>query len=81
MEGKLITYTILHESMEGFEKQIPLIIGLIELDNRVKVVGQIVDSSPSDVSEGSKVSVVFRKVGTDGPSGPIFYGYKFVIQV
>jgi len=76
--GKIVTYTIMHESMSGFEDQEPLAVGIIQLDNGVKVLGQIVDTPPEQINVGDKVKAVFRKVRVEGEKGQIFYGYKFV---
>ncbi len=76
--GKLISYTFLHEVMAGFEEITPLPIGLIELDNGVKIISQIADSSEGELVIGQRMRAVFRKIKSDGAAGLIFYGYKFV---
>jgi|TARA_B100001750_G_C15437525_1_gene561747 uncharacterized OB-fold protein len=76
-KGKLITYTFLHEPMSDFKDQIPLPIGIIELDKGVKFPAQLVDATPENVKIGMKVEAVFRRIKVDGESGQIQYGYKF----
>lgn len=76
-EGRLVEYTVLHQVGSDFLKQKPLIIGLVEFPNGVKVAGQIVDIQPGKLSPGMKVEVVFRRVVTDGKHGLVMYGYKF----
>jgi len=78
--GELVSYTFLHESITGFEEITPLAIGLIKLDNGVKIVSQIADSSPGELVIGQRMRAVFRKIRSDGHAGLIFYGYKFVID-
>jgi len=78
--GELLSYTFLYESMVGFEEIIPLPIGLIKLDNGVKIISQIADSNPGELTIGQRMKAVFRKVRSDGPGGLIFYGYKFVVD-
>ncbi len=75
--GKLLSYTLQKESISGFEDQEPMVFGLVELDNGVRVVAQIVDTPYEVLKMGTKVRTVFRKVRTDGESGQIYYGYKF----
>ncbi len=75
--GQIVTYTILREVMAGFEGQQPLVLGIIRLDNGVKVVGQIVDTPPEALKIGSRVKMVFRKIREEGEAGQIYYGYKF----
>ena len=77
--GKLISYTLSSESMPGFEKELPMSIGLIKLDNNVNIVSQIVDSDLEDIKLGANVKAVFRKILSDGDSGQIYYGYKFKV--
>lgn len=79
-KGKLITYTFLHEPMEAFQDQIPLTLGIIELEEGVRFPAQIVDSSPDKVKIGANVEAVFRRIRVDGESGQIQYGYKFRIS-
>ncbi len=75
--GKLLSYTLQKESVSGFEEQEPMSFGLVELSNGVRVVGQLVDIHYESLKIGTKVKAVFRRVRSDGPSGQIFYGYKF----
>ena len=75
--GKVLSYTLQKESVSGFEEQEPMVFGLVELSNGVRVVGQIVDFPYESLKIGSKVKTVFRRVKADGASGQIFYGYKF----
>ena len=76
-QGKLLSYTLQKESVAGFEDQEPMMFGLVQLVNGVKVLGQLVDMPYESVRIGSRVRVVFRKIRTDGKSGQIHYGYKF----
>jgi uncharacterized OB-fold protein len=75
--GKVLSYTLQKESVSGFEEQEPMIFGLIELSNGIRVVGQIVDYPYESLKIGSKVKSVFRRIRADGTSGQIYYGYKF----
>tara|TARA_B100001750_G_scaffold103237_1_gene81653 strand:+ start:4364 stop:4762 length:399 start_codon:yes stop_codon:yes gene_type:complete len=77
--GKLISYTLSSESLPGFEKELPMSIGLIKLNNNVNIVSQIVDSDLEDIKIGANVKAVFRKILSDGDSGQIYYGYKFKV--
>jgi uncharacterized protein len=75
--GKLLSFTLQKESVSGFEEQEPMAFGLIELTNKVKIVAQIVDVPYDSLDIGQKVRAVFRRIKSDGPSGQIYYGYKF----
>lgn len=76
-DGKVLSYTLQKESVAGFEEQEPMVFGLIELSNGVRIVAQIVDFPYESLKIGSKVNAVFRRVKADGASGQIYYGYKF----
>ena len=75
--GTLLSYSLQKESVSGFEEQEPMIFGLVELLNGVRMIGQIVDMPYESLKIGIKVKAVFRRIKTDGPSGQIYYGYKF----
>jgi uncharacterized OB-fold protein len=75
--GTVFTFSVVHEAPRGFETQIPYVVGLIEMDEGVKLTAQIVDCEPEDVHIGMRVKDVFRKVREDGAAGVIHYAYKF----
>ena len=79
-DGKITSYTVVHESMPGYRSQVPYVIATIELDEGDTVLGQIVDCGLDEVSDGKEVEMVFRKLGEEGKSGTIQYGYKFRIK-
>lgn len=76
-EGRVITYTTTLQLGESFKNYRPLTIGLVELDNGVRVVGQLVDFKPGELRTGARVVAVVRKLREDPEGGLIFYGYKF----
>lgn len=76
--GKLITYTVLHEPAEGYRRFAPIFLGLIELDNGVRLVAQLTDVTENEIEMGMQVHAVLRKLSEDGEDGLIYYGYKFV---
>lgn len=75
--GKIVTYTTVYDAPKDFTMQVPYVMAIIELEEGVKITGQIIDCKPDDVNIGMKVTMVFRKLGEDGKSGIIHYGYKF----
>jgi hypothetical protein len=76
--GSVVTHTTVHEAPRDFEMQVPYAVAIIEMDEGVRLTGQVIDCSPGDVKIGMKVRATFRKLGEDGKSGVIHYGYKFV---
>jgi uncharacterized OB-fold protein len=77
-EGRLLTYTIVRVASEKFSKETPYAVGIIELDDGVKVTAQIADADFERLEIGQKVKLVFRKIQEDGRAGILCYGYKAV---
>jgi len=78
--GKIMTYTVLHEPLPGFEAQAPLYLAVVKLDNGARILTQIVDSPEESVRTGAKVRATIRRAMVDGDSGQIIYGYKFIVE-
>ncbi|MCK5024851.1 MAG: Zn-ribbon domain-containing OB-fold protein [Thermoplasmata archaeon] len=76
-KGKVISYSTVHDGLPAFQMQVPYTIAIIELEEGARITGQIVDCKPDSIDLGSKVESVFRKLGEEGKSGVIHYGYKF----
>ena len=75
--GEIVTYTVIRTAAEGFEEQAPYSLAIIKLDEGPSLTAQVV-GSPENVHIGMRVSSVFRKLGTDGDRGMIYYGTKFI---
>jgi hypothetical protein len=78
--GKVLTYTIIRVPPHQFVDQAPYAVGIVKLDDGVKITGQIVDCDFEDIKVGLDVKVEFRKIYDVGESGILCYGYKFVPQ-
>ncbi len=76
--GKILTYTTIRVPPQPFVDQAPYAVGIVELDDGVKLMGQIVDCDFEELKTGRRVKIEFRKIFQDGESGVIYYGYKFV---
>ncbi len=77
-EGTLETFTVIHVAPSGFTDQTPYAVGVIKLDDGVKVTAQVVDCDPEKLAIGDRLKIEFRKVTADDKDGVIHYGYKFV---
>ncbi len=78
-KGKIVTFTELFAGPAGFEHETPYFIAIIELDNKARLLSQVVDSEKEKVKVGARVEKVFRKISDIDPEGPIAYGYKFKV--
>jgi len=76
--GKILTYTIIRVAPHQFEDQTPYAVGIVELDDGVKLTAQVVDCDFADLNIGMRVKIEFRKIYEEGQAGVIYYGYKFV---
>lgn len=78
-EGKIFSWTVVRVPPSEFKGQAPYAVGIIELDEGVKITCQIVDCEFDEIGIGKRVRIEFRKVSEDGKSGVIYYGYKAVL--
>ena len=76
-KGRLVSYTVIRQAPRGFEGDTPYAVGLVEMDNGVKVISQIVDVASDELYRGMPVELTFRRVREGGEEGIIEYGYKF----
>ncbi|QGR19377.1 Zn-ribbon domain-containing OB-fold protein [Stygiolobus azoricus] len=75
--GTLLEYTVLYQTRDGFEKQVPIVIGLIRLDEGVDIVAPLTDVEVNEIKEGVRVEAVLRRLRSDSVNGLIQYGIKF----
>lgn len=80
-KGKILTYTIIHIAPPGFSDLVPYAIGIVELDEGIRILSQIVDCDPSTLKIGDRVISQFRRIQEEGRTGMLMYGYKFVPDV
>jgi uncharacterized OB-fold protein len=76
--GEVLTYTVIRVAPQGFEKQSPYALAVIQLEGGGRITTQVTDIPVDDVKIGLKVRVEFRKINDDGPEGIHMYGYKVV---
>jgi scaffold protein (connect acetoacetyl-CoA thiolase and HMG-CoA synthase) len=77
-EGKLVTWTVIHVAPGDFAVQAPYVVGIVELDEGVRLTAQIVDCNVEELDFGTPVRRVLRRLRAEGEGGIIQYGYKFV---
>ncbi|MFH1320431.1 MAG: Zn-ribbon domain-containing OB-fold protein [Bacteroidota bacterium] len=80
-KGKLVTYTIIRTAPDGFGDLAPYAVGIIELEEGIKIMSQIVDCNPEELNIGDQLVSQFRRINEEGKTGMIIYGYKFVPDV
>ena len=77
-EGKIHSYSVIHDAPDSKRLQKPYAVAMVELDEGLKVTGEVVDVELDQLQIGMRVRAVLRKLGEEGPGGIIHYGFKFV---
>lgn len=75
--GTVITWTRIMVAGSDFKKYAPYPVVLVELSDRSKAIGMLVDYTNIDLQIGRKVIAVLRKVREGSKEGIIAYGVKF----
>lgn len=77
-KGKLHTFTIVRTAPSGFTDFAPYAVGVVELDEGIRIMGQITDCNPESLKTGDRLVTKFRRMNEEGKTGMIMYSYKFV---
>lgn len=74
-KGKLLTYTIIHVAPTQFQSMAPYAVGIIQLENGLKIPGIIRDVAAEDVKIGINLKVVFNSsvATSQWPQWPRYY--------
>ena len=77
--GRLLEVTRVHKPAPGYEMQVPYHVALVQTVEGPVITGQVVDSPASAIVAGAEVHSVFRRLGSDGEAGVIYYGTKWQV--
>ncbi len=66
-EGKLLVWTKIYASPQGFEQYVPYLVGITQLKSGEKIISQIVDCQEGDLKINQKVTVIVRKLAKVKP--------------
>ena len=77
-EGTLQTFTVIRVAPSQFTDEAPYVVGIVELNDGVRLTTQVVDCDPEQLEIGQQVKVEFRRIQTIGEAGILCYGYKCV---
>lgn len=64
-KGEVYASTITHVPAPGFEGKGPYVLGLIDLDEGVRIIGNVINVEPEDVAIGMRVKVAWEKLSED----------------
>jgi uncharacterized OB-fold protein len=73
----VVTFTVIHTAPDQFTSPGPYVLAIIRLDEGPQMTTQLI-CDPKEAKIGMRVKSTFRKIATDGESGIIHYGTKFV---
>jgi len=73
--GKLISYTIVHVPHPRFQNEVPYILGVIKLEEGVKLLARIKNVKPEEIKVGMPLKVDFEK--TEDEAWPNWVRYFF----
>ncbi len=76
-KGTLYCFTRIYQAPDKFDQTTPYMVGLIDLEEGVRITAQLTDVRREDVEIGMELEMVIRQICEDGLNGPILYGYKF----
>ena len=76
-KGTVVSYSVIHDAPAQYEMMKPYVLAIVEMEEGCRLTSQIIDVDPAEVKIGMQVETAFRKLGQEGESGIIHYGYKF----
>jgi len=75
--GKLLTYTIIHVAPPQFQGMVPYAVGIVQLENGVKIPGMIKDVPLDKIRVGMSLKMEFEETQqtqqTQWPQWPRYY--------
>jgi uncharacterized OB-fold protein len=66
-KGKLLTYTIIHIAPPQFQTMAPYAVGIIQLENDLKIPGMISGAAPEQLKIGMELTIDFGTCSTAQP--------------
>ena len=76
-KGKILTWTRILVAPSDFKKNAPYVVALVELENKQRLVGQLVDYEENHLKINQPVLAILRKTREGGREDLITYGVKF----
>ena len=74
-KGKLLTYTVIHVAPTQFQQMAPYAVGIIQLDNGLRLPGMIKDVTPDKIGINMTLKIEFEACWptTQWPQWPRYY--------
>jgi len=75
-KGKVVTHTTIWIPPAPFEEQKPYVVAVVELEGGVRLTCMVCEAPPDEVTIGTEVEIVFRKLQSAPAWEVLQYGYK-----
>jgi hypothetical protein len=71
-KGELLAYTVIHVTPKQFQSMAPYTVGIVKLENGMKIPGMISNVSPGEIKIGMKLTLDFNEcaLSTEWPRWP-----------
>lgn len=79
--GTIVSFTIVTTATPEFKHATPYVLALIDLDEGVRILGQLTDVDDTQLCIGARVTKTFRRLYAEGDKGIIHYGIKFLLDL
>ena len=66
-KGKLLTYTVIHIAPTQFQTMAPYAVGIVQLENNLKIPGMIRGATPEQLRIGMDLTIDFATCDTAQP--------------
>lgn len=77
--GKIVCLTKIHSAATDFSAYVPYYVGIIEMGNKEKISGQIVNEKEEEIKIGDKVIGIIRKGKETANNEIVEYLVKFKV--
>jgi len=74
--GVIVSWTLIRVPPEGFSSHAPYPVVVVELENKQRIIAQMVDWDEKKCKTGQKVETVLRRISEPSLEGVIPYGVK-----
>ncbi len=76
-QGRLLTYTVIHIAPTAFQPIAPYIVGIVELENDLKIPAMIKNVAFEQVKIGMNLKMIFEPCSASSSQWPQWPRYHF----
>ena len=76
-KGKILQWTIIRTPAKSFGKEAPYPVVIVEMEDKKRMIGQLVDWEEKDLKKNKKVIAVLRRLPVENNENIISYHIKF----